>query len=230
MKHRRHKKRVDTISDFLCRVASLLTVLGSHHAHCSAYAVLIQQSRKDQSSVVPVCNIAIGVYAVTRRSSWRCAKPQVIQKRTQMTYSQFHSSSVSPAGASSHLLCRRKSLIPRPLVLNTRLQIAADVSWQCAVKATIALFDRPYVIPAVFGGLFGLLLDAVGIAVAAVTGNEIDGTSRFSIAVSLVSDHAGDAFGCNAMQPRLFLRRDGDDGELGEDVSIGFPQRCRHHD
>jgi hypothetical protein len=48
--------------------------------------------------------------------------------------------------------------------------------------------------------------------------------------VSLVSDHAGDAFGCNAMQPRLFLRRNGDDGELGEDVSIDFfLQRCRHH-
>jgi hypothetical protein len=229
MKHRRHKKRVDTISDFLCRVASLLTVLGSHHAHCSAYAVLIQQPGKDQSSVVPVCNIAIGVCAVTRRALWRCAKPQVIQKRTQMTYSPRHSSSISTAGASHHLLCRRKSLIPRPLVLNTRLQIAANVSRQGAVKATIALFDRTYVIPAVFGGLFSLLLDAVGIAVAAVTGNEVDGTSRFCVAVSLVSDHAGDAFGCNAMQPRLFLRRDGDDGELGEDVSVEFPQHCRHH-
>ena len=95
--------------------------------------------------------------------------------------------------ATSFLECldrRRKSLIPRPLVLNTRLQIAANMSRQGAVKATIALFDRTYVVPAVFGGLFSLLLDAVGIAVAAVTGNEVDGTSRFSIAVSLVSDHA----------------------------------------
>jgi hypothetical protein len=178
--------------------------------------------------VVPVCNIAAS--AVTIRSLWRSAKPQVIQKRTQMAYSQRYSSSISTANALHRLLYRRKSLIPRPFILNTRLQIAANVSRQCAVKATITLFDRTYVVPAVFGGLFSLLLDAIGIAVAAVTGDEVDGTSRFSVAVSLVSDHAGDAFGCNAMQPRLFLRRYGNDGELGEDVSIGFPQRCRHHD
>lgn len=107
-----------------------------------------------------------------------------------MAYSQCHSSSVSTAGASHRLSYRRKSLIPRPLVLNTGLQIAANVSRQGAVKATIALFDRTYIIPAVFGGLFSLLLDAVGIAIAAVTGHEVDGTSRVSIAVSLVSDHA----------------------------------------
>lgn len=230
MKYRRHKKRVDTISHFLCCVASLLTVLGSRHARCSAYYVLIQQPGKDQSFVVPVCDIAIGVCAVTRRSLWRCARPQVIQKRTQMTYSQRRSSSILTAGALPRPLYRRKSLIPRPFVLNTRLQIAANVSRQCAIEATIALFNRTYVIPAIFGGLLRLLLDAIGIAVAAVTGHEVDGTSRFSVAVSLVSDHAGDAFGCNAMQPRLFLRRYGNDGELGEDVSIGFPQRCRHHD
>lgn len=97
---------------------------------------------------------------------------------------------------------------PGPLILNCRLLIW--ISRQSIVEAAIAFFDST---PRVQVVILILLFHAIRVAV--VSGDVINGASRLiTAAVSLVSDHAGDSVGGNAVKPGLALGGYSDDREL----------------
>lgn len=97
---------------------------------------------------------------------------------------------------------------PGPLILDCRLLIW--ISWQNVVEPAIAFFDGT---PGVQIIMILLLFDAVRIAI--VSRNVINGASRLiTAAVSLVSDHARDSIGGDAVKPGLALGGYGDDRKL----------------
>jgi hypothetical protein len=102
-------------------------------------------------------------------------------------------------------------LASRPFVLDIRLLVSSQRPWQGVVEAAIALLDRT--LRFLLSILLILFLDAVRIP-----RDVIDGTAR--LRMSLVGDHAGDAIGCDFVEPGLFLGGYGDDRELGGHVSI----------
>jgi hypothetical protein len=81
---------------------------------------------------------------------------------------------------------------------------------------TIVVFASPIFNSTCRPGVLDLvvfLFDTVRVVV--VARNIVNNASGFGVAVPLVGDHAGNAIGRDAVEPRLFLGGDGDDCKLG---------------